>query len=113
MATEMITAGSTTPADNFVNGEANFIVGGIVPMGPPQDTMDGTAVNTAGMLLGINALDCLLCHNGAGHLDSVNLWGSQRTRLEAWGCRPSSPAFAASGRVFHNNPTTRNLSSPN
>ncbi|MCG3161385.1 MAG: hypothetical protein JMDDDDMK_02559 [Acidobacteria bacterium] len=85
MATEMITAGSTTPADNFVNGEANFIVGGIVPMGPPQDTMDGTAVNTAGMLLGINALDCLLCHNGAGHLDSVNLWGSQRTRLEAWG----------------------------
>ncbi|MGE0129399.1 MAG: DUF1549 domain-containing protein [Blastocatellales bacterium] len=85
MAAEMITAGATTPADNFVNGEANFIVGGIVPMGPPQDTMDGTAVNTAGMLLGINTLDCLLCHNGAGHLESVNLWGAQRTRLEAWG----------------------------
>jgi hypothetical protein len=85
MATEMITAGAATTADNFVNGEANFIVGGIIPMGPPQDTMDGTAVNTAIMLLGLSALDCLLCHDGAGHLDSVNLWGSQRTRAEAWG----------------------------
>src|SRR5262245_16209027 len=85
MATEMITAGATAPADNFVNGEANFIVGGIIPMGPQQDTMDGSAVNTAGMFLGINTLDCLLCHNGAGHLESVNLWGSQRTRFEAWG----------------------------
>src|SRR5581483_4669681 len=85
MATEMITAGSTASADNFVNGEANFIVGGIIPMGPQQDTMDGTAVNTSIMFLGINSLDCLLCHNGAGHLDAVNLWGSQRTRAEAWG----------------------------
>jgi len=85
MATEMITSGSAAAADNFINGEANFIVGGIIPMGPQQDTMDGSAVNTAGMFLGINSLDCLLCHNGAGHLSSVNLWGSQRTRFEAWG----------------------------
>ncbi len=83
MATEMITANG----DNFVDGQANFIVGGTVPMGPRtgQDTMDGTAVVTAGMFLGINALDCLLCHNGRGHLDNVNLWGSQKTRFEAWG----------------------------
>jgi len=81
MATEMITA----TGDNFVDGQNNFIVGGIVPMGPQQDTMDGTAVNTASMFLGINALDCLLCHSGAGHLDSVNLWGAERTRAEAWG----------------------------
>src|SRR5215468_5322760 len=81
MATEMITA----TGDNFVDGQNNFIVGGIIPMGPQQDTMDGSAVNTAGMFLGINSLDCLLCHNGAGHLNSVNLWGSQRTRFEAWG----------------------------
>jgi len=81
MATEMIIA----IGDNFVDGQNNFIVGGIIPMGPQQDTMDGTAVNTASMFLGINTLDCLLCHNGAGHLESVNLWGSQRTRAEAWG----------------------------
>ncbi len=81
MATEMITANG----DNFVDGQANFIVGGVVPMGPQQDTMDGRAVNTASMFLGINAVDCLLCHNGAGHLDSINLWGAQRARAEAWG----------------------------
>ena len=81
MAAEMINANG----DNFVAGEVNFIIGGTVPMGPTQDTMDGRAVNTASMFLGINAIDCLLCHNGAGHLDAVNLWGSQRTREEAWG----------------------------
>jgi hypothetical protein len=83
MAAELI-AGN---GDNFniTEGNTNFIIGGIIPMGPPQDTMDGTAVNTANMLLGINTLDCLLCHNGAGHLDQVNLWGSQRKRAEAWG----------------------------
>src|SRR5262247_2800849 len=81
MAREMITA----IGDNFVDGQNNFIVGGTDPMGPPQDTYDRTAVNTTGMFLGINSLDCLLCHNGAGHLNSVNLWGSQRTRFEAWG----------------------------
>src|SRR5215475_9190988 len=46
MATEMITSGSGAAADNFVNGEANFIVGGFVAMGPVQDTMDGRLVNT-------------------------------------------------------------------
>ena len=81
MATEMITANG----DNFVAGEANFIVGGVVPMGPAQDTMDGRAVNTASMFLGLNALDCLYCHDGRGHLDAVNLWGSQKKRFEAWG----------------------------
>ncbi|MDX2030952.1 MAG: DUF1549 domain-containing protein [Blastocatellia bacterium] len=80
MATEMITANG----DNFVAGEVNFVIGGIVPMGPAQDTMDGSAVNAASMFLGISALDCLLCHDGAGHLDAVNLWGSQRTRADAW-----------------------------
>ena len=91
MVKEMITANG----DNFVAGEANFIVGGNVPMGPVQDTMDGRAVNTAGMFLGINAMDCLLCHNGAGHLNAVNLWGSQRTRAEAW----SMSAFFARARM--------------
>jgi hypothetical protein len=81
MATEMITANG----DNFVAGQTNFIIGGIIPMGPAQDTMDGTAVAVGSTFLGINSLDCLYCHDGAGHLDSVNLWGAQRTRHEAWG----------------------------
>jgi len=30
-------------------------------------------------------MNCLLCHNGRGHLDSLSLWGSQTTRQAAWG----------------------------
>jgi hypothetical protein len=30
-------------------------------------------------------MDCLLCHNGAGHLNAINLWGAQTTRAQAWG----------------------------
>ncbi|MGH9800168.1 MAG: DUF1553 domain-containing protein, partial [Blastocatellia bacterium] len=52
---------------------------------PTQDTMDGSAVEVSRAFLGINATDCLLCHDGAGHLDQVNLWGSQKTRSDAWG----------------------------
>jgi hypothetical protein len=81
MAREMIAA----TGDNFVDGQNNFIIGGVVPMGPQQDTMDGRAVHTMSMFLGINALDCLLCHDGAGHLDEVNLWGKDKTRLDGWG----------------------------
>ena len=81
MATDLITAAG----DNFSHGEANWVVNGTVPMGPVQDTYDGQAVNLASMFLGINVVDCLLCHDGARHLDTVNLWGKDRKRAEMWG----------------------------
>jgi hypothetical protein len=71
--------------DTFVDGTSNFAVGGIVPMGPVQDTYDGQAVDVAQMFLGINVVDCLLCHDGDRHLDTVNLWGKNQTRMGAWG----------------------------
>jgi hypothetical protein len=71
--------------DNFVDGPTNWVVGGTVPMGPVQDTYDGQAVNTTSMFLGINTVDCLLCHDGARHLDNVNLWAKQQTRAKLWG----------------------------
>ncbi|HMV86417.1 MAG TPA: DUF1549 domain-containing protein [Blastocatellia bacterium] len=103
IATEMI-AGN---GDNFVDGQVNHVIGGIVPMGPPQDTMDGTAVNTASMFLGINALDCLLCHDGAGHLDAVNLWGSQKTRLDAWGMSAYFARVRRQGQLLSQQPLYR------
>src|ERR1051326_7906561 len=81
MAREMIAA----TGDSFQQGEANWPVGNTVAMGPAQDTYDGQAANLASMFLGINSVDCLLCHNGARHLDAVNLWGSQQTRQNMWG----------------------------
>lgn len=103
MAREMITANG----DNFVAGETNFIVGGGVPMGPPQDTMDGRAVNTASMFLGINTLDCLLCHDGAGHLETVSLWGAGRTRVEAWGMSAFFARVRQQAQVLSQQPNYR------
>lgn len=91
LARELISA----TGDNHANGAANFPVGGIVPMGPPQDTYDGQAVQLASMFLGIGAVDCLLCHDGAGHLESVNLWASRQTRRDMWGLS----AFFAQTRI--------------
>jgi len=91
MARELISAAG----DSFLNGAVNWPVGNIVPMGPAQDTYDGQAVNTATMFLGINTVDCLLCHDGARHLDQVNLWGSRQTRQNMWGLA----AYFARGRM--------------
>ena len=62
-----------------------FVPGGMTtPMGPIQDTYDTFVSRTAQTYLGIAYYDCLLCHNGRGHLDSISLWGSQITRAQSW-----------------------------
>jgi hypothetical protein len=81
MARDLIAA----EGDNFTYGNANWMVGTTVPMGPAQDTYDGGAVNTAQMFLGINVVDCLLCHDGPRHLDELNLWGKNETRINMQG----------------------------
>ncbi len=81
MVMEMIAA----RGDSFVNGEVNFIIGGNVTGGPAQDIYDGYAVHASTTFLGLSSMDCLLCHDGAGHLDAVNLWGAQVKRSDAWG----------------------------
>ncbi len=95
MAREMI----DHDGDSHVSGETNFIVLGNIPMGPAQDTMDGLAVRVGTTFLGLSSMDCLLCHDGAGHLDAVNLWGSQVTRAQAWGM---SAFFARTNRQQQN-----------
>jgi hypothetical protein len=81
LARELIAASG----DTFVQGQANWPVGNTIAMGPVQDTYDGQSVNLASMFLGINVADCLLCHDGARHLDQVNLWGSKLKRQNMWG----------------------------
>jgi hypothetical protein len=81
LARELITA----TGDSFALGQANWPLGNNIAMGPAQDTYDGESVNLASMFLGINTVDCLLCHDGARHLDQVNLWGSQQKRQNMWG----------------------------
>lgn len=81
VAWEAITATGNTfdPA----TGAANYPAGAVTPMGPIQDTFDAMLVRSASAFLGMGHYDCLLCHDGRGHLDAVSLWGSRATRLEA------------------------------
>ena len=48
-----------------------------------EDTLDEIAISTAKYFLGVD-LECVSCHDGAGHLDGINLWLSRRKRPEVW-----------------------------
>lgn len=65
------------------SGNANYPLNAITPMGPMQDTYDTMLGKTSSAFLGLSHYDCLLCHNGRGHLELVSLWGARTTRTEA------------------------------
>ena len=63
---------------------ASYLVGALTRGGPIHDTFDTGAVNVARDFLGISHMDCILCHDGAGHLDTLSVWGGGAKRSEAW-----------------------------
>ena len=64
-------------------GNVNFISSMATPNGPIQDTYDAMLVKSATVFLGMGQYDCLLCHNGRGHLDALSLWGKNTARMDA------------------------------
>ena len=79
---EMITA---TGPSSYDKGELNFLIGGVVAgTAPVQDIYDQQTANIAKTFLGIAHMDCVLCHNGRGHLDQLSLWGKSTLRSQAW-----------------------------
>lgn len=48
-----------------------------------EDTADEVAINSARHFLGVD-LSCVSCHDGAGHLEKINLYLSERKREETW-----------------------------
>lgn len=74
----------TGTGNHFDSGTANFPMTARTSMGPSQDTYDQGMVKTATFFLGMAQYDCLLCHNGRGHLDQINVWGSHQARMDAW-----------------------------
>ncbi len=81
MAREIIAAAGV----NTTVGQANYVVRQIQTNGPAQDTYDNLAASTATIFLGTSAVFCTSCHNGQGHLDTINLWGSTVRRQDFWG----------------------------
>jgi hypothetical protein len=77
---------STADSNSYTNGPINFLIGSYVSTGPGsgQDTFDAETASVADTFLGITYVNCLLCHNGAGHLTQINLWGSNITRYQGW-----------------------------
>jgi hypothetical protein len=81
MATELIGAATT---NTYEDGAGNWILNGYITGGPTQDVMDQSTSFVFDTFLGITHVNCLLCHNGRGHLDQLSLWGTQTTRYQAW-----------------------------
>jgi hypothetical protein len=103
MAKEIITASGM---DSYTQGELSYEVGGVVTGGPQQDIFDQQIANTATTFLGLSNLNCLLCHDGRGHLDSINLWGYYTSRYQAWGMasfmsHTDEPRSTVSNNVYY------------
>ncbi len=74
----------TAAGNNFDEPTAaGYIINGNAPGGPIQDTYDMMLYKSAKAFLGLGHYDCLLCHNGRGHLDALSLWGYYTTRTDA------------------------------
>jgi hypothetical protein len=54
------------------------------PGGPIEDTYDTLFSRSASAFLGMSHYDCILCHDGRGHLEQLSLWGRRATRMEAY-----------------------------
>ncbi|HXB75619.1 MAG TPA: DUF1549 domain-containing protein [Candidatus Acidoferrales bacterium] len=81
MATDLITA---TDADSYTNGPTNYLLNGFITGGPMQDAIDAMTAATFDTFMGMSHVNCLLCHNGRGHLDTLSLWAGNTTRYQAW-----------------------------
>jgi hypothetical protein len=103
MASELISVAS---ANTFQDGAANYLVGGFISNGPSQDAMDQMTANVFDTFMGMAHVNCLLCHNGRGHLDTLSLWASTTTRYQAWELASFlSHTQAVQTRDANNNPT--------
>lgn len=60
-----------------------------------EDTADELAINSVRHFMGVD-LNCISCHDGARHLEKINLWLSQRKREELW----KTAAFFGGTRVL-------------
>ena len=60
-----------------------------------EDTCDEIALHTTRLFLGVN-LECVSCHDGAGHVETTSVWHAKRKRVEFW----RQAAFFGNLRIF-------------
>lgn len=81
IAYELIAAEGT---NSWTKGELNWQVGNRTTGGPVQDHFDQMASATTETFLGISHFNCIVCHNGRGHVDTLSLWGKSASRMQAY-----------------------------
>jgi hypothetical protein len=74
----------TANGNSWDYGGATYVFAMATNQGPVQDTYDTFAVRTATQFLGLSNMDCLMCHDGKGHLDKLNVWARDTKRSDAW-----------------------------
>lgn len=80
---ELLTAKGNTE-DPAASGASSWINRWSTPGGPIEDTYDTLFSRSASIFMGMSHYDCLLCHDGRGHLEQLSSWGRRATRLEAY-----------------------------
>lgn len=80
--------GHSIPASGFFHGADYNAARAMSPTDPDNyylmnrlDFIDEASIDISRIFLGVNT-DCISCHNGAGHLNSVNLYLSKKTRAD-------------------------------
>jgi len=81
MAFELIAAEG---ANSWEQGELNWQIGNRTTGGPAQDNFDQMAASTVEVFLGNSHFNCIVCHNGRGHVDTLSLWAKNSSRLQAY-----------------------------
>lgn len=82
---EMLTASAIS---NWNVGPASYlarwvVIGANCDEELHEDTADEEAINSVRQFLGVD-MSCVSCHDGARHLEKINLYLSQRKRMELW-----------------------------
>ena len=85
LVTEMLTA---TTRSNWESSLSNYLARSHTDDADGlginhEDTIEDIAIRSSKNFLGVN-LECVSCHDGAGHLEKINLWLSRRKRDEFW-----------------------------
>lgn len=85
LVTEMLTA---TARSNWESAPANYLARNHADDADGlavnhEDSIEDIAISSTRNFLGIN-LECIACHDGAYHLEKINLWLSRKTREEFW-----------------------------
>lgn len=86
MAYNMMTA----TGDTYDAGPANFTVRAVDNSRVPLDRVDNWVIHASEKFLGIQ-ISCISCHDGANHLEDINLFLADQKREQFWGMA----AFAA------------------